>query len=307
MNQQEKRIAHLIFINRILVSDGQTYEDFFVEVMTKHNPNFEPIKPQGRMGDKKNDGFDKTTGTYYQVYAPEDLTKRENKTLSKLEEDFDGLYKNWNYISPLKTFRYVLNDKYKGAFPSVHEALSKLESKYKVDCKTFLNKDLENIFWEISDNKITSIIGFLPVADLISNIDFTALREVVEFIMKIEIDFRKESRPINLDFHDKIMFNNLSESPATLLKVGSYQKGNVDEYFQLKSDFTKEDLRQRFVELYNDGRNSIQDEEGKNDAIFFYIMYNSSPQRTKSIYDAVIVLMAYYFEYCDIFEPPPMK
>ena len=59
MNQQEKRIAYLIFKNRILESDGQAYEDFFVEVMTKLNPNFEPIKPQGQIGDKKNDGFDK--------------------------------------------------------------------------------------------------------------------------------------------------------------------------------------------------------------------------------------------------------
>jgi hypothetical protein len=307
MNQLEKRIAYLIFKNRILESDGQAYEDFFVEVMTKHNPNFEPIKPQGQIGDKKNDGFDKTTGTYYQVYAPEDLTKRENKALTKLEEDFGGLYKNWNYISPLKTFRYVLNDKYKGTYPSVHEALIALESKYTIDCKTFLNKDLENIFWEIDDNKITSIIGFLPVPDLISDIDFTILREVVEFIMKIEIDYRKESRPLNLDFHDKIQFNNLSELPANLLKVGSYQKGNVDEYFHLKSEFTKEDLRKRFVELYNDGIESLQNEVDKNDAIFFYIMESASPQKTKSVNDAVIVLMSYYFEYCDIFEPPPLK
>lgn len=72
MDENEKYIARLIFQNRIYESNGQKYEDIFSKVMTYSNPNFNSVKPQGQFGDRKNDGFDRTTGVYYQVYAPED-------------------------------------------------------------------------------------------------------------------------------------------------------------------------------------------------------------------------------------------
>ena len=64
----EHYIAKIIFSNHILQYTGQQYEDFFVSVMTKANPNFQPVKAYGNIGDMKNDGFDRTTGTYYQIF-----------------------------------------------------------------------------------------------------------------------------------------------------------------------------------------------------------------------------------------------
>jgi hypothetical protein len=53
MNKDEKRISYIIFKNKILESSEQSYENFFVEVMCKYNSNFQPVKPQGRIGDKR--------------------------------------------------------------------------------------------------------------------------------------------------------------------------------------------------------------------------------------------------------------
>ena len=86
--------------------------------------------------------------------------------------------------------------------------------------------------------------------------------------------------------------------------MGNLQSHYVDEYFQVRSDFSKEDLRQRFVALYDEGRNLITDSEYKNDTVFFYIYERATPDKKKPIQDAVLVLMAYYFEFCDIFEAP---
>ena len=92
--RQEHYIAKIIFSNHILQYTGQQYEDFFVSVMTKANPNFQPVKAYGNIGDMKNDGFDHTTGTYYQIFSPEDITKDTTirEAVKKLKTDFSGLY-----------------------------------------------------------------------------------------------------------------------------------------------------------------------------------------------------------------------
>ena len=79
MTQEEKQIAIYIFRNRVLEANGNSFEELFTLVMQSANPNFIQVKPQGQLGDKKNDGFDPNTGIFYQVYAPEDLSTTEDR------------------------------------------------------------------------------------------------------------------------------------------------------------------------------------------------------------------------------------
>lgn len=130
MTREQKFMAHLIFRNKISESDGSAFEALFTRIMTCANPSFQQVKPQGRIGDKKNDGFDQLSGTYYQVYAPEKLEIKEQNAINKLNEDFNGLYAYWKSICPIKKFIYVINDKYKGAFPSLHKELANIHGNY---------------------------------------------------------------------------------------------------------------------------------------------------------------------------------
>ena len=77
--------------------------------MTAANPNFQPVKAYGRLGDMKNDGFDAETGTYYQVFAPEDIMKYStgNEAVKKLHTDFSGLYSHWDNLCPIKQFFFA--------------------------------------------------------------------------------------------------------------------------------------------------------------------------------------------------------
>ena len=115
MNSYRKYIAKIMLTNKILLSDGQAFENVFSLIMEKSNPNFMQVRPYGNIGDRKNDGFDKTTGEYYQVFAPLDVHNPSTITdaVSKLEGDFKGLYDYWNGTYPIKKYNFVDFAKYK--------------------------------------------------------------------------------------------------------------------------------------------------------------------------------------------------
>lgn len=55
-------IARRLFQLEIHQRNGQDYENLFSKVMRLRNAKFIQIKPQGQYGDRKNDGFIKSTG-----------------------------------------------------------------------------------------------------------------------------------------------------------------------------------------------------------------------------------------------------
>jgi hypothetical protein len=110
--------------------------------------------------------------------------------------------------------------------------------------------------------------------------------------------------PTSPDFEKKIVFNKLSEAVASLLRFGDYQKHIIEDYFKLNSDYAKSTLRNIFSILYTEGINIASEGKEKSDLVFFYILNKACPKSNKPIQDAALVLMAYYFEYCDIFETP---
>lgn len=304
MDRSTRYIARLIFQNCIYSCDGSTFESLFIQVMQCHNPNFRQVKPQGQYGDRKNDGFDNTTGTYYQVYAPEDIKIREKETIDKLVTDFTGLYSYWQTITPISFFYYVVNDKYKGAYPSLYAELQKIRDRYiDVAVNPFLSKDLEDIFLGLDENSITDIIGIIPSPDDIT-IEYGVMRDVVNYLLKVVTNPQQEIIPLNPDFEKKISFNSLSENVAVYLQSHRINEFTINDFFELNSNFAKNELRNVFNGLYNEALNIIPDSEDKNDKVFFYIYEKSYPKHSVAINAAIFTLMAYYFEYCDIFEVP---
>lgn len=305
MNRDEHFFIRQQFRLKIYESDGQAFEDFFIAVMKAHNPNFEGVKPQGKKGDKKNDGFDKTSGKYYQVFAPEDIRKSISSAIRKLEEDFKGLYMHWNHLYPIKQFFFVLNDKYKDAYPDLHTKLSEIKSLYPhVECGFFSVSRLEKVFFELPEHEIFQLVGLPPNVTNLNNIDFGAMNKVVHYLLNKEFSYSQEQVPENADFNKKIQFNQLSKHSASLLEQGYYQNHVIREYFEYDGKFARDELRTRFSNLYNEGLQKFGPSKEESDLIFHYILNSSRPSKTKPVSDAVLVLMAYYFEYCDIFEEP---
>ena len=57
LRAEDKFVAKILFKIKVLQFKGQTFEDFFVSVMSKANSEFQAVKAYGNIGDRKNDGF----------------------------------------------------------------------------------------------------------------------------------------------------------------------------------------------------------------------------------------------------------
>lgn len=313
MQKDEKYLARIMFKNKILDKMGNEFQSLFWDIMSCAYSDFQKVKPHGNRGDSKNDGYHTSNGTYYQVYAPAELRINEAKAISKLKQDFEGLKVFWDSHLKINKFCYVLNDKYKGISPNLNTCLLDLAKENPdIEFKFFLAKELEDEFMSLSEDNMTAIIGLIPAPEKIETIDFSILTEIINYILEKQKPSNLHENLNSTEFIEKIKFNNLNTNISNLLRVANFQAGALDEFFSLNSNYTKKELRDIFVEYYEEGKEKIEDCDIKNDLVFSHILdktctelIESRPDQAKYIQDAALVLISYYFESCDIFEIPP--
>lgn len=306
MTKEEKYISRILLKSKFYQSDKQVFEDLFTKIKQCEDSNFKQVKPQGRLGDGKCDGFNAIKEEYYQVYAPEELTGNELTMLSKMEASITGLIEFWEEKDfKVSKFFYVVKDDYKNVYPLLYTNAKAIAKKYKIECEILTCKDLEDVFLKIDEDKMIDILGgIIPDPLNITNIEYGVMQEVIAFLLKSKAPKIKEEIPPNPDFEKKIQFNSLSKAVADFLNAGQRQNFVINDFFELNSKFIKEELRQIFNNTYKEAILEIPESESKNDEVFQFIADKSSPEDNFAFHNAVYVLMAYYFEYCDIFETP---
>ena len=306
MTYEERYMANLIFKAKILEKDAYEFQNFFTKIMSKYDPDFTPIKPQGRIGDRKNDGYNPKTGVYYQVYAPERIDSKD--AIEKIEKDIEGLYEYWNSKCPIKEYCFVMNDKYKGVYPEIESKILEIENEYNIDAKLILAKDIENMFMELDFEKMIEIIGMITIND-ISKISFADLNSIIEYIINMPYNKEIENNILPAEMENKICFNNLNPQIANILNVHSIYIGQLEKYFSNKGNFEREKIQHILTQIYEEAKIQVSDElEDANSIRFFYIRDKILPEENSiTINNAVFVLMAFYFESCDIFENPNNK
>ncbi len=298
MDAQEKALARNLFKLKIHEADGQKFESIFTAIMNYTEPEFQQIKPWGNIGDRKNDGYIKSKGIYFQVFAPEDIRKSYTDVINKLERDFDGLINQW---SPVNEFYFIINDKYKGVNADCENKIQEIKKNHNLQNAGFrVAKDLENMLFELPDDQLLTIIGFLPDPMNLKTLDYSILNEVIGYIMEKPLLSIRDNGITVPDWDEKIKFNNLSDLPANYLNNGYLQIGVLENYLKNNSNFLAEKLKERMRRLY-----LLEKSNGKSgDDLFWAIVNQASPKPEFSYQTAVIVIMAKYFETCDIFEEP---
>lgn len=301
LDDNEFFLYGLSFKNRLYELNGQSFEDFFVRILMKYDSDFQAVKAYGKIGDRKNDGFNKKTGHYYQVYSPESLIKSLSDAKNKLKEDFKGLFQHWDKDCKINKFTFVINDKYKGIPEPIHKCLLDLEKEHKdIEFKILNSENISKIFFSLNKQDIISLIGLIPSVELLyDDISMSALIDVVNYLLEKPNNVSFVDKAIAPDFKEKITFNNLSSNIDSLLSTANLQVGNIESYFETNPSH-RSILQKKFKELYDEAKKTF-DEENQ---MFMYILSQSVPDENSSKQSATLVLMSYYFETCDIFETP---
>lgn len=191
MDHITRSIARNMFHLQIYEADGQKFEDIFSKIMIYKNSDFQPVRPYGKIGDRKNDGWIPNEGSYFQVYAPEDIHKSIKYAIAKIKEDFEGLLINWDNLVKIKNFYFVINDKFKGVPPNLYEAALLIKNNNKLeDVRILTPKDLENTLFSLPEDMILSTIGHIPK---VNDVDYMYISGFTYFMIAW-INFEKTLR-----------------------------------------------------------------------------------------------------------------
>ena len=296
MTRDEKHISRILFKNKIHEADGQKFEDLFSAIMNYKEPDFTQIKPWGNIGDRKNDGYIRSKGIYFQVHAPENIKKSYTEVIRKIQIDFSGLQGQWSNI---QEFYYVINDKYNGVNADAEQMLGTIKQSNSLkECKFIMAKDLENMLYDLDDDQIITIAGNIPDPANLSSLDYDILNEILVHLKSKSLNNDTEKIVVP-DWDEKIKFNNLTINESVRLTNGYFQLGTLNEYLKNNSDFTAQKLQNKIHGMYKELTKSRHGSE-----LFWELVGEISPRSSAEYQASSIVIMSMYFETCDIFEEP---
>lgn len=317
MNSELRYLARLAFANRIFAANDNSFQKLFSAVMlATHGTEFIEILPQGRDGDGGNDGYLPGVGHYYQVYGPVNPKDKITIGAKKAIDDFEKINNSWNQVTPIQAYSFVYNDKYCGVFKNLALAVGEIAKSHpEIKCRLFTAAHLESVFMRLDQNAIEGILNLpLPDPAKMKNVDYRVLRDVINDIMNYPYNSSETRFGALPELGQKIQLNKLCEHWEIIIRNGARQAGHVEKYFENGSTFQKQELRGKIVEIYKSVRDQIKsqeklpDEVVLEDLIFSKFWERILPDGATMATSAMVgMLIGFYFETCDIFDPHASK
>ncbi len=295
MNLQQA-FFELSFENLFLRTKGDEFQSFFERLMgLAYKADFMACRPWGNRGDRKNDGFLKSERRLFQVYAPNEIT--EAKAVAKILEDFEGAKTYWGTHFDKWVFAHNAVD---GLPPHVQKVLLDFQAQNsRIAVETWGLEEFRVIFRKLSLDDMQSWLGVVPTEETRAALGFKDLQVVLESIAGRTVT---PSQPVKDVPMGKIEANALSGSVATLLKAGMVKAPLVRAFFDQWHDIT---LGERIAKSFRAKYEALRGEFSPNQ-IFSEIQdwAGGGTRGTPEHEVAVLTVIAYFFERCDIFEEP---
>jgi hypothetical protein len=295
MNLQEAYYEQKFEIT-FLRAKGDEFQTFFERLMgLAYKADFMACRPWGNIGDRKNDGFLKSEKRLFQVYAPNEMKAKD--AIDKIEEDFNGAKVHWGEHFDKWVFVHNAED---GLPPHVHELILNFEKdNLGIVLEPWGLEELRLIFRRLSSDDCASWFGLVPTEATKAKLGFKELQVVFETLAG---KAAPPSSVINPVPQDKIEANALSEAVSSLIKNGMSKSPLVSAFLETWYDETLgERLAVAFRKEYERLRGTISPNQ-----IFSELQAwaGGSQRGTPEHEMAVLTVLAYYFERCDIFEEP---
>jgi hypothetical protein len=274
---------------------GIEFQTFFERIMQKHDDSFITVKPMGREGDWKCDGFSQNTGTVYQCYAPEKLTAK--KAAKKARDDFEGAREKWQ--DTMKQWVFVWSS-FKNLPPQTIKVIQDIRDE---------NPDLVIQDWDL--DALWKIVAKLPTrerVDLLGEIPtISQATEITAAEIQVLLDFLLEQNVVliadtmeHIGLADKIQRNQLSKAVQYELQVsmpvarivGDYVRKSPDSRYSLKVGSLLAEKYKSFATLA----------DSPNEIFYKLVKYTEGQSDPTHTHWAAVGIITYYFQLCDIFE-----
>lgn len=281
-----------------LESKGDGFQRLFEKLMSKVHPSdFMACRPWGNVGDRKNDGYLPSARILYQSYAPNELSAAE--AIKKINEDFEGAKEHWEQYFDEWTFVHNAPDGRLG--PHIIEALAKLrQDNPKIRIRHFGYEEMLAKFRQLSLQDLESWFGPSLTMEANVNLGFGDLAAVLTHISITPIPATSEVKDVS---RGKIEANLLSQVVADFLKIGMQKSQLVAQFFNSwKSPTYGEQIAQAFKDEYTRLRDGVLPLHP--DEIFGRLetWAGGTANTTPAHKAAVLAVMAYLFDKCEIFE-----
>ena len=259
--------------------------------------DFQKVKPYGPNGDLKCDGYWMSRKCVFQCYGP--TLMRERAVIAKIKEDLSGAVDHWQ--GKMTKWGFVHNDK-EGLTANVVQVLDDLRKAHTtIEINEWAWPQAREQFYTLSDEAVVELFGHPPTAVSFDQLGFAELRPVVEQIAKGEADpLIVLSNPPSVT---KLEKNSLDEDSAAFLQIGRRRVRLVEEYFAQHHEPVLGDkiagaMQIQYQTLMDIGL-------GANEVLVELQRFAGWGNGDRNSHDAaVLAVITYFFDRCDIFEDP---
>lgn len=272
---------------------GTEFQSLFTAVMQRRYPgDFQKVKPWGKQGDKKCDGFQPTIDRVFQVYAPEQMVS--TVAVSKINEDLRGAILGW------KMSKWIfVHNQYRGLPPDVVKRLAFLNRCKTVEVGHWGEVELLNEFLSLRPGDQAAIVGAAPSPESMMRLELPDVMKVVAAVAQQEAPVGEPVLDVEAG---KLEANALSTAVRDLLLLGSRKSKLVEKFFAQYYDAM---LGDRIAAAFRTKYKTLQEQGLMGDEIFYGLWLFAGVGQHQSVQheNAVLALLAFLFEECEIFEP----
>ncbi|MCI5526584.1 MAG: hypothetical protein PUI40_10690 [Oscillospiraceae bacterium] len=226
MDSMERAFYDMKFDLLFQSKTANEFQQFFSQIMSARYPgDFVATRPWGQLGDQKCDGYILSSGTFYQVYAPEELEHKATK--EKMKTDFDGALEKWG--NKIHTWVFVHNSKV-GVPPHVLQQLVTFQNEHSDISFSHLGKtELKSLLFETSEQHIRDILGSVPTYSDINNLSMESIKKTLLGISTSTTPVASDIKPVS---QKKLEANGLSVATKQLFELGMIKSRLIESFFK---------------------------------------------------------------------------